>query len=140
MKASDRDIIKQVLVSSPEVAAAYLFGSAATGDELARDVDILILPYPGVYPTHVYFEVTHRITQSLQTTDDRVDVLLFDLDEADPEVLYSALTNGMLIKNASPDLLSEKIEALSSYFLINEFMIENAKRLEAERLEAYSAG
>ena len=112
------------------MAAAYLFGSAAMDGELARDADILVLPYPGASSTRDYFEVTHRIAESLQTTDARVDALLFDLDEADPEVLYSALTNGMLIKNASPDLLSEKIEALSSYFLINEFMIENAKRLE----------
>jgi predicted nucleotidyltransferase len=129
--------IKEVLESSPEVAAAYLFGSAARKGKQARDLDILLLPYPDAGNDLVYFAVAYRLAEALHIPAEDVDILLFDLKEADPEVLYEAVDGGILLKNDLPDLLSERIEELSSYFIVNEFVLRNAKRLEAERLEEF---
>ena len=67
----------------------------------------------------------------------KIDILFFDLDEADPEVLYDAVNSGILIKNASPDLLTDKIETLTRYFVVNEFTLKQAALLDQERLEAF---
>jgi predicted nucleotidyltransferase len=139
MRLPDMRRIKRVLERSPEVAAAYLFGSAARDEQPSRDLDILILPYPGVDSDHAYFAVTARLAEALHVLAEQIDILVFDLREADPEVLYEAVVTGVLLKNDSPELLSEKIEELSSYFVVNEFMSRNAKMLEAERLEAFCA-
>ena len=78
-----------------------------------------------------------RISKSQNAYEKQIDILFFDLDEADPEVLYDAVNKGILIKNASPDLLVEKIEALNRYFIVNEFILKQAELLKQERLEAF---
>ena len=66
------------------------------------------------------------------------DLLFFDLEEVDPMVLSRALNEGILLKNEDPDLLSDRIDALSGFFLENEAMIRRAKELRRERLERLS--
>ena len=124
-------------MDSPEVAAAYIFGSAVSQEPIVNDLDILVLPYRGVDRNTTYFELYDRISKSQNAYENQIDILFFDLDEADPEVLYDAVNKGILIKNASPDLLVEKIEALNRYFIVNEFILKQAELLKQERLEAF---
>jgi len=133
----DLDKLGQALMDSPEVAAAYIFGSAVSEDPIVNDLDILVLPYRGVDRNTTYFELYDRISKSQNAYENQIDILFFDLDEADPEVLYDAVNKGILIKNASPDLLVEKIEALNRYFIVNEFILKQAELLKQERLEAF---
>ncbi len=137
MATWDMRQIERVLERSPEVAAAYFFGSAARNEQPARDLDLLILPYPGVDTARAYFEVSRRLSEAFQLPPEQLDILVFDLGEADAEVLYKGVDEGVLLKNDFPDLLSGKIEELSSYLVANEFMLRNAKSLEEERLEAF---
>ena len=131
------DKLKQVLSDSPEVAAAYLFGSAAKNEPVVNDLDILILLYPDINQDNAYFELSYRIGQSQNINADKVDVIFFDIEKVDPEVLYEAVNHGILLKNNSPDLLSDKIEELSTYFLQNESLIKETKRLRRERIEEF---
>ncbi len=133
----DLDKLGQALMDSPEVAAAYIFGSAVSQEPIVNDLDILVLPYRGVDRNTAYFELYDRISKSQNAYENQIDILFFDLDEADPEVLYDAVNKGILIKNASPDLLVEKIEALNRYFIVNEFVLKQAELLKQDRLEAF---
>lgn len=137
MAEYDLDKLGQALMDSPEVAAAYIFGSAVAGEPVVNDLDILVLPYPGVDRNTTYFELYDRIAKSQNAYGNQIDILFFDLDEADPEVLYDAVNKGTLIKNACPDLLAEKIETLTRYFVVNEFILKQAKLFDQERLEAF---
>ncbi|HEX9971038.1 MAG TPA: nucleotidyltransferase domain-containing protein [bacterium] len=129
--------LKKILNDSPEVASAYLFGSAAKNEPVVNDLDILILLYPDINQDHAYFELSYRIGQSLNINADKVDVVFFDLDQVDPEVLYEAVNQGILLKNKHLDLLTDKIEELSRYFLENEFLIREAKKLRRERIKEF---
>ena len=131
------EILKKSLAQRPEVAAAYLFGSAAKGDPAARDLDILILLRPGVDADDAWFELAGFLSDTVGIPEDQVDLLFFDMNEADPMVLHDALSTGVLLKNNNPDLLGDRIDALSRYFLQNDVMIERAKRLRQERLENF---
>lgn len=134
------DKLKQTLTDSPEVAAAYLFGSAAKKEPVVNDLDILILLYADINPYNAYLELSYRIGQSQNINADKVDVIFFDLDMVDPEVLYEAVNHGILLKNNSPDLLTDQIEDLSNYFLVNESLIKEKKRLRRERIEEFCRG
>lgn len=137
MTAFKVEILKNSLAQRPEVAAAYLFGSAAKGDPAARDLDILILLRPGVDADNAWFELVGFLSDTAGIPEDQVDLLFFDMNEADPMVLHDALSTGVLLKNNNPDLLGDRIDALSRYFLQNDVMIERAKRLRQERLEDF---
>ena len=137
MTAFKVEILKKSLAQRSEVAAAYLFGSAAKGDPAARDLDILILLRPGVDADNAWFELAGFLSDTAGIPEDQVDLLFFDMNEADPMVLYEALSTGVLLKNNNPDLLGDRIDALSRYFLQNDVMIERAKRLRQERLEDF---
>lgn len=129
--------LKQVLTDSPEVAAAYLFGSAAKNEPVVNDLDILILLYSGINPHNAYLELSYRIGQAQDINADKVDIVFFDLDMVDPEVLFEAVKHGILLKNRLPELLTDKIEELSTYFLQNESLIKETKRLRRERIEEF---
>jgi len=133
----DLENLKKVLADSPEVAAAYLFGSAAKNEPVVNDLDILILLHPDVNQDHAYFELSYRIGQSQNINADKVDVIFFNLDMVDPEVLYEAVNHGILLKNESPEFLTDRIEELSIYFLENESLIKEAKKLRRERIEEF---
>ena len=48
MKEYDLNVLKEALRNSSEVAAAYLFGSAAVNAPVDNDLDILLLVYPDI--------------------------------------------------------------------------------------------
>lgn len=131
------NIAKETLRKLPGVAAAYLFGSKATGEAVANDVDILVLPYPSRDKNSLYFDLLYRLSQDLDLPEDQIDLLLFDLQEADLRTLYNAVTTGIIIKNESPEFLSENIEQLSNYLVSNEFILKETDRLIREQLEAF---
>jgi predicted nucleotidyltransferase len=133
----DFDMLKQTLRNSPEVAAAYLFGSAATNAPVVNDLDILLLVYPHIDKNTAYFDLVCRISEALALPEGKIDILFFDLQEADPDILYEAVNNGVLLKNESPELLGESIEKLSLYLIQNEFIITRAKQLRHEQLEVF---
>ena len=133
----DLDMLKQSLRNSPEVAAAYLFGSAATNAPVVNDLDILLLVYPHIDKNTAYFDLVCRISEALALPEGKIDILFFDLQEADPDILYEAVNNGVLLKNESPELLGESIEKLSLYLIQNEVIITRAKQLRHEQLEVF---
>ena len=133
----DLDMLKQSLRNSPEVAAAYLFGSAATNAPVVNDLDILLLVYPDIDKNTAYFDLVCRTSEALALPEDKIDILFFDLQEADAEILYEAVNQGVLLKNESPELLGESIEKLSLYLMQNAFIITRAKQLRHEQLEVF---
>jgi predicted nucleotidyltransferase len=135
----DLDVLKQTLRNSPEVAAAYLFGSAVINAPVVNDLDILLLVYPDINKNIAYFDLVSRISEALTLPEEKIDILFFDLQEADPDILYEAVNNGVLLKNESPELLGERIEKLSLYLMQNEFIIARAKQLRHEQLEVFCA-
>jgi predicted nucleotidyltransferase len=135
----DLAMLKQSLRDSPEVAAAYLFGSAATNAPVVNDLDILLLVYPDIDKNIAYFDLVSRISDALTLPEEKIDILFFDLQEADPDILYEAVNNGVLLKNESPELLGESIEKLSFYLIQNEYVIARAKQLRHEQLEVFCA-
>ncbi len=135
----DSEILKDVLHHSSEIAVCYLFGSAAGNEPVVNDLDLLIVPYPEADKFGICPELAERIAASQNISPDQIDILLFDLKLADPQILYRAVNEGVLLKNEDHNLLTNKIEALSLYFLENEFLIRQAKQLEKERLEEFYA-
>jgi predicted nucleotidyltransferase len=131
--------LKNTLAQLPEVAAAYLFGSVTETPEIANDLDLLVLLQPSVNFLQINLMLIEKISEDLELKPDLIDLLEFNLDFADPEVLYRAVSTGILLKNESPELLSDKIEALSRYFMENEFLIQEEKRLLNEMREAFCA-
>jgi predicted nucleotidyltransferase len=129
--------LRKILNDSPEIASAYLFGSAAKNEPVVNDLDILVLLYQKINQDNAYFELSYRIGQALNINADKVDVVFFDLDQVDPDVLYEAVNHGILLKNNLPELLTDKIEELSRYFLENEFLIREAKKLRRERIKEF---
>jgi len=131
--------LNRCLDEKPEVVAAYLFGSAAEGESVINDVDILVLLRPGVDEYKAYFDLGSSLAKALGISEDRVDLLFLNLDEADPIILYNAINRGVLLKNSDSNILGDRIDALSTYFLENEPMIMQAKHLRQDRMEAFSA-
>ena len=131
----DLDILTSTVAAIPEIAACYLFGSAANNEPVVNDIDLLILPYPETDAEKVLWTAIEKISDALNLPADMLDILLFDLTTADPRVLYAAVTNGILLKNASPDLLGDRIESISLYFLENEPVIRRAERLNREMIK-----
>ncbi|MEA3416777.1 MAG: nucleotidyltransferase domain-containing protein [Thermodesulfobacteriota bacterium] len=133
------DMLKQSLRNSPEVATAYLFGSAVINAPVVNDLDILVLVYPDIDKNIAYFDLVSRISEALTLPEEKIDILFFDLQEADPDILCKAVNNGVLLKNESPELLGESIENLSFYLIQNEFIIARARQLRHEQVDVFCA-
>lgn len=130
--------IKGAVKAVPEIAACYLFGSAAKREAVVNDLDLLILVRPEAEAEKAIWDLTREVAESLDVEADRVDILLFDLQQADPEVLYRAVEEGILLINELPDLLTDKIEALSRYLVEHEFLMNEARRLRNELIEEFA--
>ena len=102
-------------------------------------MDFLILPFPGVDFFTLDFELLPKISQATGFNLDQIDLVVFDSKMVNPHILYEAVNKGILLKNESPGLLTDKIEALSQYFLENEFFIIERKHIMQEKLEAFCA-
>ena len=129
--------LKIVLDRCSEVSAAYLFGSAAGRGFVVNDLDILVLLHQGVDKDEAYINLTHNLSKSLSIPETFVDLLFFDLEEADPSILARAVNRGILLINRDPDYLSNMIDSVSRYLLENETMMIRARRLRQERTEVF---
>jgi predicted nucleotidyltransferase len=88
----DIEGIKGSLAAVPEIAAGYLFGSTARQEAVVNDLDLLIIVRPGSDAERAIWELIRQISEFLGVDADRVDILLFDLRQADPKLLYRAVT------------------------------------------------
>ena len=83
--------LKAMLKQQSEVSAAYLFGSAAKGESVVNDLDIMVLLHRHVDKHQVYFNLTHKLSQVTNISEDLIDLLFFDLEEANLTVLTRAV-------------------------------------------------
>jgi len=129
--------LKKVLKESLEVSAAYLFGSAAAGERSVNDLDIMILLHRNVDKNEAYINLKYRLSKIMNLPEECIDLIFFDLEEADLTVLTKAVNKGILLKNDYPEYLSNIIDTVSRYLMENEPMMIRGKRLRQERLEAF---
>lgn len=132
--------IKNYLAENPDIIAAYLFGSAVSGERVVNDLDILVLLDQKANRLNIQLELISNLSRLTGLKADKIDVVIFDQEEVDPDILQTAINHGMLLKNIDQRVLSDRIDDLSQYYLKNEPMIFRAKRLEKERLEAFCGG
>ena len=133
----DIALLKESLEKFTVVSAAYLFGSAASGEKVVNDLDILILLYKTVDKNEAYIDLTFNLSRLLNIPESCVDLLFLNVEDADPDVLTKAVNHGILLKNEDPDYLGNTIDAISRYLLENEAMAIRAGRLRQERLEVF---
>jgi len=132
--------IKNYLAENSDIVAAYLFGSAVSGERVVNDLDILVLLDQKANRLNIQLELVSNLSRLTGLKSDKIDVVIFDQEEVDPAILQKAINHGMLLKNIDQRVLSDRIGDLSQYYLKNEPMILRAKRLEKERLEAFCGG
>ena len=131
-----RDLIN-TLERCTEVSAGYLFGSAASGEAMVNDLDILILLHQEIDKDEAYINLIYNLSKSLKIPESCVDLLFFDSNEADPSILTRAVNKGILLINHDPEYLSNMIDNVSRDLLENEAMIIRARRLRRERTEVF---
>ena len=132
--------IRECLDTKPDILVAYLFGSGVSGEEIVNDLDILIFADEKANRLKIQLELVSNLSKLTGLTAHKIDIVFFDQEEVDLNILRNAINHGILLKNIAPELLSDRIGKLSKYFLRNEPVMLNAKRLEKERLEAFCEG
>jgi predicted nucleotidyltransferase len=137
MNASVQTKLRKGLEQNNDVLAAYLFGSIAAEEPVRNDLDILVLIREDVDRFEAYTQLMRSLAEASGLPEGKIDILFLDLHEANPHVLIKAVNSGVLIKNSSPDLLGERIENISMYFLENEPVLQRAETLRRESLEAF---
>ena len=133
----DLHLIKKCITESPDVVAAYLFGSVVGREQAVNDLDILVFLNEGAKRLETQFVLMNRLSKVTGFKPDRIDIVVFDPDEVEPVILQKAINQGILLINNDPDFLSDRIEELSGYFMKNEPMIHRAELLKKERMEAF---
>ena len=129
--------LKIALEGCSEVSAAYLFGSAASGEAVINDLDILVLLHQEIDKDEAYINLIYTLSKSLKIPEACVDLLFFDSNEADPSILTRAVNRGILLINHHPEYLINMVDNISRYLLENETMIIRAQRLRQERMEVF---
>ena len=84
---TDIQKVQHSVQAIPEIAAAYLFGSAAEGGAVVNDLDLLVLTYPGINQDQAYFDILYRLTQELSLSEEQIDLVFFELDIDDQHFL-----------------------------------------------------
>ena len=133
----DLQLIKKCVAESRDIVAAYLFGSGAGMEQAVNDLDILVFLNQGAKRLQTQFALMNRLSRATGFNPDKIDIVVFDLNEVEPVILQKAINQGVLLLNNDPDFLSNRIEELSAYFLKNEPMIYRAEILKKERTEAF---
>jgi predicted nucleotidyltransferase len=137
MNASVLVKLRKGLEQNNDVLAAYLFGSIAAEEPVRNDLDILVLLREDGDRFEAYTQLKRSLAEASGLPEDKIDLLFLDLREANPHVLIKAVNSGILIKNSNPDLLSQRIEDISMYFLENEPVLQRAEILRRESLEVF---
>lgn len=129
--------LKNTLQSFNEIEAAYIFGSAARREPVVNDLDLLILGSSNANLNNLYFYLVQKIEHDHKIPEDQIDILFFDIHLADPFVLDKAVNTGVLLCNKNERLLTDRIEELSSFFIENEPLLNEAIRLKREQREVF---
>ncbi|MBF0118769.1 MAG: nucleotidyltransferase domain-containing protein [Desulfobacterales bacterium] len=127
--------VQQELDKIESVVSAYIFGSILKKG-VFNDIDILILLNNQADKNSIFLELPCNLARSLNISSNKIDILNFDLREANPIVLIKAV-KGRLIKNVDDELLTDKLEELSCFFLMNEPILYYRKELLRELLYEY---
>ncbi len=115
-----RKKLKQYFSKRDDLAAVYLFGSLARGEPVANDVDILILPIDGAERDEAVIRTVVDLSAILCLPEEKLDVILFSLEEVDLEVLYNAVDKGELLIEKDSDFLGDMLEKLSHRMVESE--------------------
>ncbi len=108
--------IKDYFKDNKSVAAVYLFGSMATGNEtVISDIDIAILLKPSVNP-YKPIDIQLNVMADLEMLlKKRVDVVL--LGYADPILEHQIRKDGTILLDKAPNVrIVYEIEARKKYF------------------------
>ena len=140
--ASDvNEVVRKALSSREDLAAVYLFGSAATGSAHAfSDVDVAVL-FAGDLSAQEMFARGLEIGTTLEATLDRpVDVVI--LNRAAPALCFQVLKTGNLILEPDPHARGLYVmRALGRYYdMIPYFDYHNARLLARIREEGLGRG
>ena len=133
----DLHLIKKCITEIPDIVAAHLFGSAASAEQTVNDLDILVFLNQGANRLETQCVLINSLSKVTGFKPDRIDIVVFDLNEVEPVILQKAINKGILLINNDPEFLTCRIEELSGYFMKNEPMIHRAELLKKERMEAF---
>ena len=65
---------------------------------------------PDVDKYNAYFDLGHSLAKTLGISEDRIDLLFINLDDADPVILYNAINRGVLLKDSDSNILGDRID------------------------------
>ncbi|MEE8431239.1 MAG: nucleotidyltransferase domain-containing protein [Candidatus Desulfatibia sp.] len=100
--------IKNYLAENPDIIAAYLFGSAVSGERVLNDLDILVLLEQKAHRLNIQLKLVSNLSRLTGLKADKIDVVIFDQEEVDPDILLTAINQGMLLKNIDQRVLSDR--------------------------------
>lgn len=100
--------IKNYLAENPDIIAAYLFGSAVSGERVLNDLDILVLLEQKSHRLNIQLKLVSNLSRLTGLKADKIDVVIFDQEEVDPDILLTAINHGMLLKNIDQRVLSDR--------------------------------
>lgn len=114
--------------SSPDVLFAYLFGSAATGQMMARsDVDVAVFAAPGADGHAVRLSVARAVARQVGT--DAVDVVL--LNDAPVSLAGRVLTTRRVVLDRDPP--ARHVFESRTARMFQDFRIREHRLLAARR-------
>lgn len=101
MKVETRQIekIREYLENYANVAAVYLFGSAALRKGAVNDLDLLILERHKEDRLKLQWDLVHDLSKLSGFPPDKIDIVFFDREAVDPDVLKNAVNSGILLKS-----------------------------------------
>ena len=94
------DALSSCLQQHGEIYAAYLFGSAASGEAMVNDLDILVLLHQEIDKDEAYINLIYNLSKSLKISESCVDLLFFDSNEADPYNPYPGCKPGNFVNQS----------------------------------------
>jgi len=86
--------LKNYLAENSDIVAAYLFGSAVSKERVVNDLDILVLLDPKTNRFNIQLEIVANLSRLTGLKADKIDVVIFDQEEVDPEERLEAFCGG----------------------------------------------
>lgn len=111
------NLVKPIFSSYEDVGLAYLFGSSATnntGPLSDYDFAVFYLEKDKVKMYEKHLELIAKLTLHLQC--DKVDVLILNSEETNPEVKFSVIKDGVLIFERDHYKVEIEPKIMNAYF------------------------
>lgn len=122
MLSKQKEEIKNLLHSYPEIKLAYLFGSQATNNQgplSDYDFAIYLDDVSEREMDDIKFELQGKVAQILET--DQVDIVVLNLTEK-PELKYNIIKNGELLVEREPYKVLIEPRILNEYFDFHQML------------------